>query len=140
MSALDSGTLHLTDAEFIRDFESCELPNSSFHHADHVRLTWVYVRRFGEVAAGDLITHGIIQFATHYGSPQKYHHTMTRAWVRLVAAAWRATPEANRFEDFVALHPHLLDRSALADYYSASHLDSAAARASWIEPDLRPLP
>jgi len=140
MDSLHSGTLHLTDDEFLRDFDSCALPSSSFHHADHLRLTWLCVRRFGEAAAGESVAQGIIRFATHHGGPQKYHHTMTLAWVRLVAAAVRATPSATRFEDFAALHPELLNRAALSDFYSASCLDSAAARSAWVEPDLRPLP
>jgi hypothetical protein len=27
----------MTDEEFVRGFEGCTLPNSAFHHRDHVR-------------------------------------------------------------------------------------------------------
>ena len=140
MAAWNCGTLHLNDNEFRRAFESCELPNSAFHHGDHIRAAWLYVRRFGVSEAESRLSEGILRFATHHGGPQKYHHTMTVAWVRLIAVAHRDTPALDRFEDFLAAHPHLLDMRALSKYYSASRLGSPAARAAWVEPDLQTLP
>src|SRR5215472_10058720 len=140
MAALNCGTLRLTDDEFLRAFESCELPNGAFHHGDHIRAAWLYIRRLGEAEAAARLSKGILRFATHHGSPQKYHHTMTLAWVRLIAAAQRDTPALVRFEDFLAAHPNLLDMRSLSKYYSASRLGSAAARTGWMEPDLQTLP
>jgi hypothetical protein len=135
-----SGTLHLDDDEFVRAFESCELAGALFHHADHVRLTWIYVRRFGEQAATELVMTGIRRFATHNGSPQKFHFTQTCAWVRLVGDAHLSSPEQMTFEEFIATHPALLSADALARYYSKTLLDSPAARAGWVEPDINALP
>jgi hypothetical protein len=135
-----SGTLHLGDEEFVRAFESCELAGASFHHADHVRLTWIYVREFGEQAATERVLAGIRRFATHNGSPKKFHHTQTSAWVRLIAAAQSDSADVNNFMEFIAAHSELLDASALSRYYSKSVLDSPAARSEWVEPDLGPLP
>ena len=140
MSTPSCGTQHLNDDEFLRAFETCELSNKFFHHGDHIRAAWLYIRHLGETEATARLSEGIRQFAAHHGSPQKYHHTMTVAWVRLIAAAQRDTPNVVRFEDFLAAHPHLLDMRALSKYYSASRLGSAAARAEWIEPDLQMLP
>jgi hypothetical protein len=135
-----SGTLHLSDEEFVRAFESCELAGSEFHHADHVRLTWIYVRQFGDQAATERVLAGIQRFAAHNGSPTKFHFTQTCAWVRLIAAAHRASPELTIFTEFVTAHPELLDASALSRCYSKAVLDSPAARSEWIEPDVSPLP
>ncbi|HLW83247.1 MAG TPA: hypothetical protein VKS20_14505 [Candidatus Acidoferrales bacterium] len=132
--------MRLNDEEFLRAFENCDLPNNAFHHGDHVRAAWLYVRRFGASEAAGHLSQGILSFATHHGSPQKYHHTMTVAWVRLIAAAQRETPEIKRFEDFAAAHPSLLELRALSKYYSASRMGSSAARSAWVEPDLHPLP
>lgn len=131
-----SGTLHLSDEEFVRAFESCEPPGASFHHADHVRLTWIYVRAYGEEAATERMLAGIRRFATHNGSPQKFHFTQTCAWVRLIAAAQRSSVDAKTFWEFVAAHPKLLEANALGRYYSKSLLDSPVARSRWVEPDL----
>ena len=135
-----SGTLHLTDEEFVRAFESCELAGASFHHADHVRLTWIYICAHGEEGATERTLAGIRRFATHNGSPQKFHYTQTCAWVRLIAAARRESSRLKTFEEFIASHPELLDANALGWYYSKVVLDSPAARAGWVEPDICPLP
>lgn len=139
-SEIRSGTLHLSDEEFVRAFESCELAGVSFHHADHVRLTWICVCRFGEKAATERMLAGIQRFAAHNGSPKKFHFTQTRAWVRLIAAAQRKSPRVKTFEKFLDAHSELLDASALGRYYSKSALDSPAARVGWVEPDISRLP
>jgi hypothetical protein len=135
-----SGTIHLGDDEFARAFESCELAGELFHHADHVRLTWIYVRQLGERAATERVMAGIRRFATHNGSPQKFHYTQTCAWVRLIAAAHLSSPELVTFAEFIATHPELLGSDALGRYYSKALLDSPAARAGWVEPDISALP
>jgi hypothetical protein len=135
-----SGTLNLSDDEFVRAFENCELAGSSFHHADHVRLTWIYVCQFGGQGATERVLAGIRRFAAHHGSPKKFHFTQTCAWVRLVAAAQRESIDVKIFLEFVAAHPELLDANALAGYYSKALLDSPAAGSGWVEPDISPLP
>jgi hypothetical protein len=135
-----SGTLNLSDEEFVRAFESCRLKNELFHHADHVRLTWIYVRQHGEPGAAERVLAGILRFATHNGGAHKFNHTQTRAWVRLIAEAQRESPELSCFTEFIGAHPGLLNGSALAPYYSKTVLESPAARAGWVEPDISPLP
>ena len=135
-----SGTLHLSDEEFVRAFENCELAGASFHHADHVRLTWIYVREFGDQAATERVLAGILRFATHNGSPKKFHYTQTCAWVRLIASAHRESAELMTFVEFAGAHPDLLSADTLTRHYSKSVLDSPAARTGWVEPDVSPLP
>jgi hypothetical protein len=36
----------MNDDEFLATFEACTLSNQEFHHADHVRLAFLYLRRF----------------------------------------------------------------------------------------------
>jgi hypothetical protein len=135
-----SGTLHLSDDEFVRAFESCELAGASFHHADHVRLAWIYVCACGEQGATARMLAGIRRFAVHNGSPQKFHYTQTCGWVRLIAAARRESLDVKTFMEFVGAHPELLDADVLGRYYSKSVLESPVARAGWVEPDISPLP
>jgi 2'-5' RNA ligase len=140
MSELRSGTMHLADAEFVRAFESCELPNTSFHHADHVRLAWLYVREHGEEQAAQRMVEAIRRFAAFNGAAKKFHYTVTCAWVRLISAASGRTPAAKSFQEFLAAHPELLQPDRLGRYYSPAVLDSPAAREAWVPPDLTPLP
>ena len=140
---LKAGTLHLTDQEFLDAFESGELPGTSFHHADHIRLAWIYLLRLG-AGASDASAVSIRRYATHLGAAAKYHETITRAWMILVAAADRTSVaqegSAEAFRAFAAANPTLFEPNALAKYYSKNRLSSEEARSTWLPPDLAPLP
>lgn len=122
------------------EMERCVFPNADFHHAEHVRLAWHYVRVYGERGGTTRMRETILRYATSLGHAEKYHETATVAWMRLVAAAVRLTPRHEGFAEFAAAHPWLLNRDALAAFYSAGAMASAEARAGWVEADLGPLP
>jgi hypothetical protein len=90
--------------------------------------------------AAERMATGVRRFANHHGATQKYHHTLTLAWMRLVAAALVETPEGLAFEGFLVAHPELRDKNLLAKYYSQELLQTTAARKGWVGPDLQPLP
>ncbi len=140
MEPVRLGTAALDDDAFIEAFESCRLPATQFHHADHIRLAWIYLGRMSETEATARIEQAIRRFAAQNGVSEKYHHTITVAWMRLVASARRVTPEVCAFEAFLERHPGLLDIKSLIQYYSAARLEGVEARAGWVEPDLRKLP
>ena len=140
MAELTAGSLHLPDEEFVAEFESCRLPAEHFHHADHVRLAWIYLGLMSEPQAAARMAKSIQRFAAHAGKPEKFHFTMTRAWIRLVAAAREITPSAGSFIEFAAAHPHLLHKDWLLKHYSEERLECPTSRAGWLEPDLIPLP
>ena len=123
----------LTDDEFVRGFEAATLED--FPHADHVRLTIIYLTRHGREDTLQRMATGILSFATAKGSPEKFHVTITRAWVELVDSARRAHPEASDASALLAACPLLLDKHALLRFYSRERLDSADARAGWVPPD-----
>jgi hypothetical protein len=110
-----------------------------FGHREHLHLTWLAVRRAGMPAAIGLVSDGIQRTARYAGVPQKYHTTVSRAWVELVAhhAADHATPD---FAAFIERHCALLDKRLLTRFYRSTTLASPEARASWVEPDLAPFP
>jgi hypothetical protein len=108
-----------------------------FGHREHLHVTWLAVRHHGTAAAIDLVSDGIQRTARYAGAPQKYHATVSRAWVELVAA--HARPDED-FASFVTRNPALLDKRLLTRFYRPSTLSSAAARTGWVEPDLHPLP
>jgi hypothetical protein len=123
----------LSDDEFVRGFEAGTLED--FPHADHVRLTVIYLTRHGREATLRRMATGIRSFATAKGAPEKFHATVTRAWVELVDSARRAHPAAVDAAALVAACPLLLDRHALLRFYSRERLDSPEARAGWLTPD-----
>jgi hypothetical protein len=124
--------VNYSDDEFISAVESCTI--DSFHHSDHIRLAWLYCERFGLPEASRRIVETIQRFAAHAGQSDKYHHTMTLAWIRIVDAAQRAGPPS------LAAHPGLLDKAALSAYYSPETLSTAQARTTWVQPDRTRLP
>ena len=88
------GSTALSESELADGMERCVYPNAQFHHADHLRLAWHYLRAYGGPAASERIGETILRFATSLGHPEKYHATVTLGWMRLVAAALRCTPDA----------------------------------------------
>jgi hypothetical protein len=117
-----------------------EIPGHSadhrFGHREHINLAWLAVRRYGMPEAADKICGWLRQLTAYERAPQKYHHTMSRAWVRLVAHHTTTDP----FDQFITDHPALLDKRLLSCHYSSHMLASAEARVGWTEPDLLPLP
>lgn len=109
-----------------------------FGHRQHIHLTWLAVRRYGTSAAIALVSGGIQRTARYAGAPQKYHATVSRAWVELVGH--HAAAGSDDFDEFADRHPALLDKRLLARHYRSSTLATAEARSGWVEPDLRPLP
>jgi hypothetical protein len=130
----------LPDNQFVVALESCELPNESFHHSDHVRLAWIYLRSMPESRARERMASTLRRFAAHNGKSERYHHTRTLAWMRLVSAAIQATPAIDSFEEFLEAHPHLSNQLTLLQHYSKDCLESQASRAGWVAPDLQSLP
>lgn len=123
----------MTDDELVRGFESGEL--DEFHHADHVRLTIVYLSRHGRDETLRRLADGLLLFATLKGHPEKFHVTLTRAWVELIESARQAHPDAADAAALVVLCPELLERNTLHRFYSPECLDSELARAQWVPPD-----
>src|SRR3954467_12382407 len=123
----------LTDDELIEGFEAVTLP--SFPHADHVRLTILYLARHGREETERKLFEGLQRFAAAKGVPQKFHVTMTIAWLDLVDAARRRYPQAHDPAALVAVCPQLLDRDALLRFYTPERLMSDDARQRWVAPD-----
>lgn len=110
-----------------------------FGHRQHVHVTWLAVRRYGTRAAIDLVSDGIRRTTTYAGAPQKYHSTVSRAWVVIIGHHVAAGPDLP-FDAWVDRYPAVLDKRLLTRHWRSSTLATAAARSGWIEPDLIPLP
>ncbi|WP_224240725.1 hypothetical protein [Hyalangium gracile] len=129
----------LSDAEFLRAVETVNYPGK-FGHLSHLRLAWLCLRAHGFEGGLERIRAMVLNFATTLGATDKFHETMTRAWAESMQAALDATPDLDTFEGFLAAHPRLLDVRLLGRHYRKETLDSPAAKAGWVPPDLEPLP
>jgi hypothetical protein len=110
-----------------------------FGHREHVHLTWLAVRRCGAAMAISLVSDGIQRTARYAGAPQKYHATVSRAWVELVGHHAAESGEDD-FTTFAGHHTALLDKRLLTRFYRPATLASPPARNGWVEPDLAPFP
>jgi hypothetical protein len=108
-----------------------------FGHREHIYLAFVAARR-GD--ATGLLRDWLRQIAASHGTPGRYHETITTAWAQIVAHHLSADPAIASFDSFAARYPALLDKSLLSRHYSQAALASPTARATWIAPDLTPIP
>ena len=125
------------DDDFITSFENCTLPPESFHHRDHIKLSWLYLRRYEPIEALTRVSEAIKRFATFNGKAERYHETITWAYFFLIrerleragtSASWQAFINAN--EDLFNWEDSVLKR-----YYSKATLTSEFARTTFLMPD-----
>jgi hypothetical protein len=95
-----------------------------FGHREHLELVWNYLRVYETEDAQRAMASAIKHVASAHGAPEKYHETITRCWVHLVAVH-RAGSDADTFDEFIAGNRGLLDRQLLDGHYSRSLLGSA---------------
>ena len=126
----------MQDHAFLQQFENCTLPKENFKHKGHLRIAWIYLCHHPFPLALEHIAAGIKKYAASLGASQIYHETMTQAWARLVSAAMQAE-NTETFDQFIHLHPQLLNSNALAEYYSPECLASNNAKCEWVQPDLK---
>jgi hypothetical protein len=127
-------------------FEHRTLPKPEWTHRAHLTMGLWYSAHLPSRAALDAMRAGILRLNAAHGvvsTPTSgYHETITRCYLRLIREfdrrAWAEGDgwhqRANR------LLAALGERDLLLEYYSRERLMSPAARAGWLEPDLRPLP
>lgn len=127
----------MTDDELVEGFEAATL--TAFPHADHVRLTIIYLNRYGRNETERKLFDGLRRFVSAKGVPEKFHVTMTLAWLDLVDDARRKHPKVRDASELVKACPELLNRDALSRFYSAERLTSDEARTGWVPPDRAPL-
>lgn len=127
----------MNDRDFVAAVETCALAGGDFHHADHIRLAWIYLSERPLLEAIARFTTSLRRFAAHHGVPQKYHETIT--WAHLVLIhermqrdgaprEWESFREANA--DLFAWRPSILQR-----YYAPATLTSDLARRVFVLPD-----
>ena len=126
----------MSDRDFVAAIEGCAIAGSDFHHADHIRLAWIYLREHPLIEAIDRFTTALKRFAAHHGVPEKYHETITWAYLLLIherlqrggaSATWDQFRAAN--SDLFAWKPSILER-----YYATATLQSDVARRVFVLP------
>jgi hypothetical protein len=131
----------MTDDEFLAAFEACTL--DEFHHRDHVKVVYLYLRRHPVDDAIAKVRAGLQGLAAAWGAPvddleRGYHETITQAWVRLVHVALSVGGATQNADAFCDEHPKLMEKRYLHSFYSRERLTSWEAKRGFVEPDLAP--
>jgi len=127
----------MTDDEFVARFEDGSLANESFHHADHVRMAFLYLSRYPALEALQRFSNALVRFATAKGKPQLYHETITWAFLLLIRERIVRAGIQQTWTQFAADNADLLNwkDSVLKKYYREETLASDLARSSFVFPD-----
>ncbi len=96
----------MTDEELLLAFENHTL--KQFHHADHIHVAWLYLRRYPTAEALSRFTESLKRFAAAKGAPERYHETITWAYVFLINERRLRTPQLSDWPEFAQAHPDLL--------------------------------
>jgi hypothetical protein len=127
----------MTDDELVDSFENCTLVNANFHHADHVKMAFLYLRRLPALEAIQRLSAALAKLAAANGKPELYHETVTWAFLflireRMVRAGCRQT-----WAEFAAGNADLLATkdAVLRKYYRSETLSSGLARGTFLLPD-----
>ena len=125
--------------DLVESFEACSFHPSEFRHYQHLSVALWYVWHLPFADAETRMKAGIRRLAQTYGK-MGYHETITVFWLRLVAAfAARAEVGPSLAEVANRLIVECDNKELIYDYYSRESIESAKAKAEWVEPDLRKL-
>jgi len=134
-------TLSDADRDFRSAFETYLVLPSHFNHEAHVRLAYVYLVEHDVEAAVEKMRQALLNFLEHNEIPRsKYHETLTRAWILAVRHFMNRSGASNSAAEFIEANRQLLDSQLMLTHYSAAVLFSPDARASFVEPDIDPIP
>ena len=127
----------MTGDELIQQFECGTTPATTFHHADHVRLAYEYLRVYSALDALERFSDALQRFATAQGKPQLYHETITWAYLLLIRERMARAGHARTWEEFAERNPDLLiwKGGVLTTLYRQETLDSELARHTFVLPD-----
>ena len=124
-----------SDAAFLQALETCVLPEIEFGHAAHVRAAYLYLRG-GDFATSLLrLQRTIRAYASSLGRPDRYHETITVAYLALIQQHIAERGDGGGWNGFERDNPELFDRELLLRFYSRSQLESGLARRLFLLPD-----
>src|SRR2546425_3094784 len=120
----------MKDEELLERFENCTLSGADFHHQDHVKVVWLYLRNNSVLETLSRFSAGLKRFATANGKPNLYHETITWAYVFLIHERMHRHGCEQSWEEFADRNADLFDwkNNILKSFYRDETLRSEAAR------------
>jgi hypothetical protein len=132
------------DETFLKQFESAAWPLQDWHHQQHIKIAYLYLRRYPFDAAIAKMCSGVKKYNAAHNVPEGldrgYHETMTQAWMRLVYFTLCEYGPAENADAFYELNPQLSQKKTLRFFYTKGTCMSPNAKAEFVPPDLIPFP
>ena len=123
--------------EVVEKFERCELALEEFTHARHLTVACWYLCTLPRHQALGRMRYALQGFIAHH-QKQGYHETITRFWIELLCNHLCQPSEESTITSKVnGAVERFASKDVLYSYYTRDRVMSDAARAEWIEPDLR---
>jgi hypothetical protein len=129
------------DEAFRDDFEAGRVAPEAFTHREHVRLAYTYLCELSVDDAYVRAKRAILALLERNRlDAAKYHETLTLAWLKAVRHFMNETSHAVSSHEFLERNARLLNSRIMLSHYSEGRLFSEEARASFIDPDIEPIP
>ncbi len=124
----------MTDAEFLQALESGGLAEADFGHAAHVRAAYLYLRPGDFATALTRIRAAIRRHASRFGKADRYHETITVAYLALIQQHICQRGDGGGWPGFARQNPELLQAELLLQFYPRAQLQSELARRVFVLP------
>jgi hypothetical protein len=123
--------------DLVAALEDCSLPGDQFHHAEHLHAAWIYLRRFPVAEAIGKFSRTLRAYAASLGRADRYHETITCAYLLLVNERIHRGDREATWEEFADANQDLFNwkRPLLQQYYREETLGSDFSRSVFVMPD-----
>jgi hypothetical protein len=132
------------DETFLEQFESAALPHAEWHHQQHIKVAYLYLRRYPLETAIARMSAGVKKLNAAHKVPEGldrgYHETMTQAWMQLVHFSLCEYGPAESADAFYEANPQLSQKKTLRFFYSRETFLTPKAKTEFVPPDLIPFP
>jgi hypothetical protein len=126
--------------QLVESFEACAVAPAEFDHGAHLTVALWYLSELPAPLAEERMRAGLRRYTAHHNAEAMYNETITLFWLKLVrhflARTDSTRPLAERANELLATHS---SSKLVFEYYSHAIIQTPEAKASWVEPDLKPL-
>ena len=129
--------LPICDSELLERFEGLTIPAEHFHHREHVRVAFLYLRLYPVQEALHAFCTGLRRFAAANGKANLYHETISWAYIFLIRERMARARKPQSWEEFAEENPDLLTWKGgiLSRFYRDETLQSNLAKEIFVFPD-----
>jgi hypothetical protein len=128
------------DDALLRQLEDCSLPLERFRHPVHIRIAFLYLRKYPVLEVLRRFPEALKRYAEAHDKSGLYHATITWAYILLIHERMKRAGQLQIWQEFASSNPDLLTwtDSILKQYYRDETLSSDLARNIFLFPDKAP--